>query len=279
MGRKIKTILFIIFSINLYCQNNEFVDKNKSIYIEYPKDWNKNEEIGVKSGTNVIVAFIQPENLTFNQSTFTITVSKIENNNFDKNDIDETEKQFKEYIKNYELLKLEKIQFANSNALIREYCSSKTNDAQKKYTKQIEVRKDNYSYILSFNCALDLLPNYKQIMDEIYNSFEFLSFTSKNCKDLTNGKFFYSLNNTNNYIENSEEFQTEIGIKENLKIVSKKKWVSDCEYDLEVTETSHSNNFPTGSTLNIKIVDVTKNGYTYIWETLNGRGRNKLIKK
>jgi hypothetical protein len=277
--RKIYTFLTIVISINLYCQNNEFIDKNKTIYIKYPKNWYKNEEIGEESKTNVIVAFIEPKEKSNISANFTITVSKIKSDEFDKNELIETERQFKEYLINYKLLKSEKLNIANSKAMVREYHYSTTKDAQKTFTKQIEIRKKNYSYILSFNCLLDLLPKYQETINEFYNSFEFLNFESKNCKELSKGTFYYNIENTNSYIENTDSSQTEIDQNENFKIVSKKEWISDCEYNLTVSESSDEKNIPIGSVLNIKILNVTDRSYTYIWDTNYSRGKNELYKK
>jgi hypothetical protein len=271
-------MFFVLITLNLYSQTKEYVDKNKTIYIRYPADWTLNEEIGKELGTDVIVAFIEPFNKNKSQATFTITVSKIENEDFDKEEFNETEQQFKEYVPEYKRTNFGEIRYANSNAMIREFNYYDKISKKKAYTKQIEIRKNKISYILSFNCQLNKLKEYSELQEGIFNSFEILSYTNKDCRELTIGTFYYNVEDTNSYIESTEQGQTEFNLEENSAIVNEKKWVSNCEYVLTVVESS-SKYISVGTRLIIKILEINESGYTYIWDIGHSRGKNSLYLK
>lgn len=272
-----KTVLiitFLSFHLVSFCQLSEFVDVEKTMHINYPNDWTKNEEIGKNKGLNVIVVFIEP----VLKANFTITKSKIETDNFVNTYIQETEKQFENYLPNYKNIKLDFIEFKGEKAHIREYSCSDKEGKYYTYTKQVEVRKNGYSYILSFNCPLQHLETYKDLPNIIFNSFQLLKYTKEDCQKVIFGTYFYDINDPNSYIETEGEIQTEFGLKENLKIKSSKSWVSKNEYFLKVEESTFQS-IPIGSLQLIKILECNEKSYSYIWEYGKNRGKNTLYKK
>ena len=100
------------------------------------------------------------------------------------------------------------------------------------------------------------------------------------CSSVKTGKFKYADPSFGEWIiDRNETTSIEISETDDLKIYSDVVWITDCEYELHITETDNGDNMSvTNSTLRVVITDVTDYGYKCISYTNDGPVEFEMIR-
>lgn len=106
-----------------------------------------------------------------------------------------------------------------------------------------------------------------------------MSFTAKDCSILKNNTFKYKVGNKDVLVVFGEKEYTEYHEKKKYFIKSDIEWLSDCEYNLIIQESTLPNfPFKPGTKMNIKI-DRVRGKKVYYTATLGGRSWEwKMVK-
>lgn len=100
------------------------------------------------------------------------------------------------------------------------------------------------------------------------------------CSSVKTGKFKYANPAFGEWIiDRNETTSIEISETDDLKIYSDVVWITDCEYELHITDTDNLDNMQVvSSVLRVVITDVTDYGYKCISYTVDGPEEFEMIK-
>ncbi len=100
------------------------------------------------------------------------------------------------------------------------------------------------------------------------------------CSSIKTGKFKYANPAYGEWIiDRNDSTSIEISNNTDLKIYSDVKWITDCEYELYITDTDNLDNMKVVSqVLRVVITDVTDYGYKCISYTVDGPEEYEMIR-
>lgn len=100
------------------------------------------------------------------------------------------------------------------------------------------------------------------------------------CSSVKTGKFKYANPAYGEWIiDRNETTSIEISNTDDLKIYSDVVWITDCEYELHITDTDNLDNMKVvSSVLRVVITDVTDYGYKCISYTTDGPEEFEMIR-
>lgn len=100
------------------------------------------------------------------------------------------------------------------------------------------------------------------------------------CSSVKTGKFKYANPAYGEWIiDRNKTTSVEISKSDDLKIYSDVTWITDCEYELHITDTDNGDNMEViTSTLRVVITDVMDHGYTCTSYTANGSQDFEMIR-
>lgn len=100
------------------------------------------------------------------------------------------------------------------------------------------------------------------------------------CSSVKTGKFKYANPAYGEWIiDRNETTSVEISKSDDLKIYSDVEWITDCEYELHITDTDNGDNMEVvTSTLRVVIIDVMDYGYKCTSYTANGPQDFEMIR-
>jgi len=100
------------------------------------------------------------------------------------------------------------------------------------------------------------------------------------CSSVKTGRFKYANPAYGEWIiDRNDSTSIEISETDDLKIYSDVKWITDCEYELHITDTDNLDNMKVvASVLRVVITDVTDYGYKCISYTNSGPEEFEMIR-